>query len=167
MPGFVSLQNKKTMKIKFIGPPLFGFCAKCKLYSDLLLMVDGEEANGYWCDPCRGVPESEEQSQYRKRLHGIFTNNLATKTPAIKPGDRPNETLTVNDQKITVRAVQEWLAALPPEWQDAEFNGVACGAPCTIKRLAAITVEGERFVCANQMGTHINPPTSFEHVLHT
>ncbi len=58
---------------------------------------------------------------------------------------------------LTVREVQQWLAHLPDEWQDAPFQAMVGSTPCTPKRLVAYVSKetGHRGVVVNPMGTHL------------
>lgn len=71
--------------------------------------------------------------------------------------------------KITVRAVREWLATLPEEFQDAEFTGSIRSGPFSLKRIVALKSNDgtHTSVCCNPMGTHLPFDDSYNwhHVL--
>lgn len=58
---------------------------------------------------------------------------------------------------MTVREVHEWLAKLPPRFQDAPFEAMVGSSPVSLKRIVAYTYKEEDGigVVANPMGTHL------------
>lgn len=67
---------------------------------------------------------------------------------------------------ITVRAVREWLATLPDEFQDSEFGSVFGSMPVNLKRIVAWRAKdgSDKGVAANPMGTHLPFDDSLEWV---
>src|SRR5690349_561924 len=48
-----------------------------------------------------------------------------------------NSVKQTNVEKITVRELRSWLAALPPEFQEAPIEGLVGQMPCGLKRIVA------------------------------
>ena len=82
---------------------------------------------------------------------------------------RSDKETICTDGKITVRLLREWLATLPEEFLDAEFESTLAGFPVSLKRIVAYrTKDGScKGVCTNSMGTHLPFDDSliWEHVL--
>lgn len=73
----------------------------------------------------------------------------------------------VGPNRMTVRQVREWLATLPPEFQDAPFESMG-GMPTSLKRIVAYQdKEGNKGVVTNPIGSHLPFDESLEwkHIL--
>ncbi|GEM_PF-1581793 len=80
---------------------------------------------------------------------------------------RSDREMVCRDDRITVRCVREWLARLPKEFQDVEFETVFGGLPVNLKRVVAYRAKDGscKGVTVNGMGSHLPFDDSLEWVL--
>ena len=82
--------------------------------------------------------------------------------------NEPKRTEVANG-RITVKEVREWLASLPVEFDNADFEQVVGVYPTPTKRIVAYKLkdDGSLGVVVNGMGTHLpfDDTIEWEHLL--